>query len=66
MINLKQAILQGIPSEIPTKRNINTSVSHAPNRKNILNKEEKKLAICNAAACLLLCGNSSKCLAFIL
>ena len=48
MINLKQAILQGIPSEIPTKRNINTSVSHAPNRKNILNKEEKKLAIRNA------------------
>ena len=48
MINLKQAILQGIPTEIPTKRNINTSVSHAPNRKNILNKEEKKLAIRNA------------------
>jgi urocanate hydratase len=48
MTNLKQAILQGIPSEIPTKRNINTSVSHAPNRKNILNKEEKKLAIRNA------------------
>ena len=42
MTNLKQAILQGIPSEIPTKRNINISVSHAPNRKNILNKEEKK------------------------
>ena len=39
MTNLKQAILQGIPSEIPTKRNINTNVSHAPNRKNILNKE---------------------------
>jgi urocanate hydratase len=48
MTNLKQAILQGIPSEIPTKRDINTSVSHAPNRKNILNKEEKKLAIRNA------------------
>jgi len=47
MTNLKQAILQGIPTEIPTKRNINTSVSHAPNRKNILNKEEKKLPIRN-------------------
>ncbi|MBC8510304.1 MAG: urocanate hydratase [Cryomorphaceae bacterium] len=48
MTNLKQAILQGIPSEIPAKRDINTSVSHAPNRKNILNKEEKQLAIRNA------------------
>ena len=48
MTNLKQAILQGIPSELPTKRNINASVSHAPNRKNILNKEEKQLAIRNA------------------
>ena len=48
MKNLKQAILQGIPSEIPTKKNINPSVSHAPNRKDILNKEEKQLAIRNA------------------
>ena len=48
MTNLKQAILQGIPSELPAKRNINTSVSHAPNRKNILNTEEKQLAIRNA------------------
>ena len=48
MKNLKQAILQGIPSEIPEKRNPNTNVSHAPNRKDILNKDEKKLAIRNA------------------
>ena len=48
MKNIKQAILQGIPSELPTKRNINTSVNHAPKRKNILNKEEKELAIRNA------------------
>ena len=48
MTNLKQAILQGIPSELPTKRDINSRVSHAPNRKNILNKEEKQLAIRNA------------------
>ncbi len=38
MTNLKQAILQGIPSELPAKRDINSRVSHAPNRKNILNK----------------------------
>lgn len=48
MTNLKQAILQGIPSELPTIKNINASISHAPKRKDILNKEEKKLAIRNA------------------
>ena len=48
MTNLKQAILQGIPSEIPTQKNINPSVSHAPKRKDNLNKEEKQLAIRNA------------------
>ena len=48
MTNLKQAILQGIPAEIPEKKNINPSVNHAPNRKDILNKEEKQLAIHNA------------------
>jgi len=48
MTNLKQAILQGIPSELPAKKNINPSISHAPNRKDILNKEEKQLAIRNA------------------
>ncbi len=48
MTNLKQAILQGIPNEIPAKKEINPNVSHAPNRKDILNKEEKQLAIRNA------------------
>jgi len=48
MKNLKQAILQGIPSEIPKKRVLNSSVSHAPNRKDILNREEKQLAIRNS------------------
>ena len=48
MTNLKQAILQGIPSELPVKKEINPNISHAPNRKDILNKEEKRLAIRNA------------------
>jgi urocanate hydratase len=48
MTNLKQAILQGIPSKLPAKKNINPSASHAPKRKDILNKEEKRLAIRNA------------------
>ena len=34
MKNLKEAILQGIPSELPNKKNINSDISHAPNRKN--------------------------------
>jgi len=48
MTNLKQAILQGIPTEIPAEKNINPSISHAPKRKGILNKEEKQLAVRNA------------------
>ena len=48
MKDFKTAILEGIPNKIPTKKNIDLSISHAPNRKDILNKEEKKLAIRNA------------------
>jgi urocanate hydratase len=48
MTNLKQAILQGIPSELPKKKKRNPNISHAPSRKDILNKEEKQLAIRNA------------------
>ena len=48
MTNLKQAILQGIPLELPEKKEINPNISHAPRRKDILNKEEKQLAIRNA------------------
>ena len=48
MTKLKEAILQGIPSEIPNKKKINPQISHAPKRKNILTIEEKKLAIRNA------------------
>jgi len=48
MTNLKQAILQGIPSELPEKKEIKADISHAPHRKDILNKEEKQLAIRNA------------------
>ena len=48
MTDIKQAILRGIPSELPPKKEYDRSVSHAPNRKDILTKEEKKLAIKNA------------------
>ena len=48
MSDLKDAILRGIPSELPNKKIYDNNVSHAPKRKVILNKEEKKLAIKNA------------------
>ncbi len=41
-------IIQGIPDELPPEPVYDTSVSHAPVRKDILSKEEKKLAIRNA------------------
>ncbi|MDR2972944.1 MAG: urocanate hydratase [Bacteroidales bacterium] len=47
-MNFTQKILQGIPSELPTPKPHDTSVSHAPKRKDILTQEEKKLALCNA------------------
>ena len=47
-MNFKSEILQGIPSELPPQRERSEEVSHAPNRKQILSKEEKKLAIRNA------------------
>ena len=48
MSDLKDAILRGIPSELPNKKIYDNNVSHAPKRKVILNTEEKKLAIKNA------------------
>ena len=43
-----QAVLEGIPQQLPTNRPLDKSVSHAPKRKAILSKEEKQLAIKNA------------------
>ncbi|MFT7612366.1 MAG: urocanate hydratase [Parvicellaceae bacterium] len=42
------AILSGIPSIIPAKKEYDDSVSHAPKRKDILTDLEKKLALKNA------------------
>ena len=44
----QDCILQGIPEELPPVQSFDESVNHAPIRKDILNKEEKKLAIRNA------------------
>ena len=44
----KADIVQGIPSILPKPKFRNPNVSHAPNRKDILNNTEKKLALKNA------------------
>lgn len=41
-------IRQGIPSVLPPKKEYEININHAPKRKEILSKEEKKLAIRNA------------------
>jgi urocanate hydratase len=47
-LDFQQAINTGIPSELPDPKPYDESVNHAPKRKEILNPEEKKLAIENA------------------
>lgn len=47
-MNFKEQMLQGIPKELPQKREYNLDANHAPKRKEILSLEEKKLAIRNA------------------
>lgn len=44
----QQAILQGIPDELPPRKEYDNSINHAPVRRNILTPEEKILAIQNA------------------
>lgn len=48
MLDFKNAILEGIPAQVPNPRPLNLEVSHAPKRKDILTVAEKKLAIKNA------------------
>lgn len=48
MTDFQVEIRQGIPVELPAKRKLDLSISHAPKRKSILSMEEEKLAIRNA------------------
>ena len=48
LLAFQQDILQGIPPQIPPKKEFDRVVNHAPKRKDILTKEEKKLALKNA------------------
>ncbi len=47
-MTFKEKIVQGIPSELPSKRKYPEGVNRAPKRKDILTKEEKQLAVRNA------------------
>ena len=47
-MTFQQQIQQGIPSELPQPKPYETQINHAPKRKEILNEEEKKLALKNA------------------
>lgn len=47
-MNFKQQLSQGIPEELPSIKPYDTSVNHAPKRKDILTREEKILALKNA------------------
>lgn len=44
----QEAILKGIPDELPPLPEFDTGINRAPRRKDILNPEEKKLALRNA------------------
>ncbi len=41
-------ILQGVPEHVPAQKAYDSSINHAPKRKEILSDEEKKLALRNA------------------
>ncbi len=47
-INFKKAILEGIPEILPEPKPFDTTINHAPKRKDILTDEDKKLAVKNA------------------
>lgn len=44
----QSAVREGIPAELPSPKPYDPEVNHAPKRKDILTKEEKKLAVRNA------------------
>jgi urocanate hydratase len=46
--DFKKLILHGIPDTLPIPQPYDQEVSHAPIRKDILSKDEKKLALRNA------------------
>lgn len=48
MDNFREKVCEGIPAVIPAAKPYDSSINHAPRRKDILTLEEKKLALKNA------------------
>lgn len=48
LTDFQKQILQGIPSKLPSLKPYDKNINHAPKRKDILTKEEKRLALKNA------------------
>jgi urocanate hydratase len=46
--HFKEQILQGIPEALPSPKEYDAALNHAPRRKDILSAEEKKLSVRNA------------------
>lgn len=44
----RKLVLQGIPSQLPDPKPYNPDLNHAPRRKDVLSKDEKRLALRNA------------------
>lgn len=47
-VSFKELILQGIPQHLPEAKPYESTINHAPKRKDILSADDKKLAIRNA------------------
>lgn len=47
-LSFSDQILEGIPDDLPEKKEYDPALNHAPKRKDILTEEEKKLAVRNA------------------
>jgi len=47
-ISFKEQVAEGIPNVLPSPKPYDSSINHAPKRKDILSDEEKKLALRNA------------------
>jgi urocanate hydratase len=47
-VEFQRSVLEGIPSILPPARGIDSSINHAPKRKDILNENEKRVALKNA------------------
>ena len=44
-ISFQQEILQGVPNELPPKKDYDKSINHAPKRKQILSSDENLLPL---------------------